>query len=169
MIKLYHGTNVLFDVPDLSKCSPDKDFGRGFYLTPDLAAAKRMAERANERSGWIGGSCYVLTFLLDDQSLSELKVNRFANPLDEECARFVLANRRPRSPAVDHNRDNRYDLVIGPVADDRMVGLFKMYERGIWPIERIVSELRYKKLTIQYSFHTPKALSKLMFKEAKRV
>ena len=169
MIKLYHGTNVLFDAPDLSKCNPDKDFGRGFYLTPDLAAAKRMAERANERDGWSGGPRYVLTYIFDELSMSELKVKKFSNPLDEVCAKFVMANRRPRSPAADHNRDNRYDLVIGPVADDKMVGLFKMYERGIWTIDRVVSELRYKRLTIQYSFHTAKALSKLQFKEAKRV
>lgn len=169
MIKLYHGTDVLFDIPDLAKCNPNKDFGRGFYLTPDLAAAKRMAERANERDGWSGGPRYVLTYLLDETALSELSVKKFALPLNEECARFVMANRLPRSKAADHNRDNRYDLVIGPVADDKMVGLFKMYERGIWTLERVVEELRYKKLTVQYSFHTVKALSKLVFKEARRV
>lgn len=169
MIKLYHGTNVLFDIPDLAKCNPNKDFGRGFYLTPDLAAAKRMAERANERDGWVGGPRYVLTFLFDESEATDLRIKQFPNPLDEECARFVMANRTPRLKASDHNRDNRYDLVIGPVADDKMVGLFKMFERGIWPIERIVQELRYKKLTIQYSFHTAKGRSKLLFKEAKRV
>lgn len=169
MIKLYHGTDCLFDVPDLAKCNPNKDFGRGFYLTPDLAAAKRMAERANERDGWSGGPRYVLTYLLDEAALAELAVKRFSSPLGEECARFVMANRQPRLKAADHNRDNRYDLVIGPVADDKMIGLFKMFERGIWTIERVVEELRYKKLTVQYSFHTPKALSKLVFKEAKRV
>ena len=169
MIKLYHGTDCLFDAPNLAKCNPNKDFGRGFYLTPDLAAAKRMAERANERDGWSGGPRYVLTYLLDEVAIADLKVRRFALPLDEECARFVMANRLPRAKAADHNRDNRYDLVIGPVADDKMVGLFKMFERGIWTIERVVEELRYKKLTVQYSFHTAKALSKLTFKEAKRV
>lgn len=169
MIKLYHGTNVLFDTPDFTKCNPNKDFGRGFYLTPDLAAAKRMAERANERDGWSGGPRYVLTYLLDEAKIDELKVKQFQIPLDEDCARFVMANRTPRLKAKDHNRDNRYDLVIGPVADDKMVGLFKMFERGIWPIERIVEELRYKKLTVQYSFHTTKSLSALQFKEAKRV
>ena len=169
MIKLYHGTDCLFDEPDLAKCNPNKDFGRGFYLTPDLAAAKRMAERANERDGWSGGPRYVLTYLLDETAIADLTVRRFALPLNEECARFVMANRLPRTKVVDHNRDNRYDLVVGPVADDKMVGLFKMFERGIWTIERVVEELRYKKLTVQYSFHTPKALSKLTFKGAKRV
>jgi len=30
---LYHGTNIDFDTIDISKSSPYKDFGRGFYLT----------------------------------------------------------------------------------------------------------------------------------------
>ena len=36
-MKLYHGTDAFFENPDLSMCRPFKDFGRGFYLTPDLA------------------------------------------------------------------------------------------------------------------------------------
>ncbi len=46
-MKLYHGTDAFFERPDLSKCRPFKDFGRGFYLTPDLSVAKRMAERCS--------------------------------------------------------------------------------------------------------------------------
>ena len=30
---LYHGTNTEFDVIDLSKSKPNKDFGQGFYLS----------------------------------------------------------------------------------------------------------------------------------------
>ena len=33
MITLYHGLNVTIDAIKLDKCSPNKDFGRGFYLT----------------------------------------------------------------------------------------------------------------------------------------
>lgn len=29
---LYHGTNCKIEKIDLKKCSPNKDFGRGFYL-----------------------------------------------------------------------------------------------------------------------------------------
>lgn len=32
---LYHGTNIGFDKIDLSKSRKGKDFGLGFYLTPD--------------------------------------------------------------------------------------------------------------------------------------
>ena len=32
-MKLYHGTNIDFSEIDFKKCKPNKDFGRGFYLT----------------------------------------------------------------------------------------------------------------------------------------
>ena len=32
-MKLYHGTNCEITDIDLQQCSPNKDFGRGFYLT----------------------------------------------------------------------------------------------------------------------------------------
>lgn len=42
---LYHGTNIGFDKIDLSKSRKGKDFGLGFYLTPDKSVATRQAER----------------------------------------------------------------------------------------------------------------------------
>ena len=39
---LYHGTNVEFDKIDLLKSKPNKDFGRGFYLSPFFKQAKDM-------------------------------------------------------------------------------------------------------------------------------
>lgn len=36
-MKLYHGTNKDFDRIDLLKSKPNKDFGRGFYLSADYA------------------------------------------------------------------------------------------------------------------------------------
>ena len=35
MMKLYHGSNVSVEVPDLSFSKPDKDFGKGFYLSAE--------------------------------------------------------------------------------------------------------------------------------------
>lgn len=42
---LYHGTNVFFTEIDLAKSNPYKDFGKGFYLTPELYEAEDMAKR----------------------------------------------------------------------------------------------------------------------------
>ena len=38
-MRLYHGSNTAFREIDLSFCRPNKDFGRGFYLTPVALAA----------------------------------------------------------------------------------------------------------------------------------
>ena len=43
-MKLYHGTNRDFDQIDLLKSKPNKDFGRGFYLSADYQQALNMAQ-----------------------------------------------------------------------------------------------------------------------------
>lgn len=168
-MRLYHGTDFLFERPDLSLCRPFKDFGRGFYLTPDLAVAKRMAERCVERSDWQGASKYVYVYDFDDLDLSSLNVRRFTPTVNEGFAMFVMANRRLRTTSADHNRDNRYDIVIGPIADDKMGVLFRRFEDGEISLEYLTSELKFKKLSMQYSFHTNRAVSKLILKEVRRV
>lgn len=44
-MNLYHGTNLDFDVIDLSVGHRYEDFGQGFYLTPDKVTAERMARK----------------------------------------------------------------------------------------------------------------------------
>ena len=46
---LYHGTNRDFDVIDLSKSKPNKDFGRGFYLSREYIQAMDMAKTKVEQ------------------------------------------------------------------------------------------------------------------------
>lgn len=158
-MRLYHGSNTAFREINLSLCRPNKDFGRGFYLTPDRAAADRMALRTVRR---FEGRPYVMTFEFDDSVLDGVSVKRFAMP-SEEWAMFVMANRRPDAPAEDHNRDNRYGLVVGPVANDDLALLFRQFALGLVTVEMMVREMRYKKLTVQYSFHAPAALAALSF------
>ena len=40
---LYHGTNVEFEFIELSRSKPNKDFGRGFYMSDNYAQAMEMA------------------------------------------------------------------------------------------------------------------------------
>ena len=158
-MRLYHGSNTAFTDIDLSVCRPNKDFGRGFYLSPDRVAAEKMAVRTVRR---FGGRPYVMTFEFDDTLLGDTLVKRFFMPT-EEWAMFVMANRRPDVPAQDHNRDNRYGLVFGPVANDDLALLFRQFALGLVTLEMLVRGMRYKQLTVQYSFHTPEAVSALVF------
>jgi hypothetical protein len=49
-------------------------------------------------------------------------------------------------------------MVKGPVANDDIAYLFRTFSSGLIDIEMLVRDLEYKKLTSQYSFHTPEAL-----------
>ncbi len=53
------------------------------------------------------------------------------------------------------------EQMIGPIANDDLALLFRQFADGLLSIETLVNEMKYKKLTNQYSFHTEKAISLL--------
>lgn len=50
---LYHGSNVEIVQIDLGKSRPNKDFGKGFYLSADYQQAMRMAQFKTKIEGEI--------------------------------------------------------------------------------------------------------------------
>jgi len=164
---LYHGSNMSFKVPLVSKCSPHKDFGQGFYLSDSYDVARRTARRTVRQHG---GVAKVMTFEADEKQLKKLSYKRFAQPGNRAWAKFVLANRNPGMKAEDHNRDRRYDWVVGPIADDGLAFLFKMFERGYYTLGEVLRKMQFgKKLTTQYSFHTQRSLALLTYKGVRNV
>jgi len=159
-MRLYHGSNTAFKEINLAMCRPNKDFGRGFYLTPDWIGAEKMARRTVRR---YGGKPYVMTFECDvDAAILQLPVKTFASP-SVDWALFVMANRRPSSEMMEHNRDNKYGIVVGPIANDDLALLFRQFELGLVTVEMLLQEMKFKQLTIQYSFHTEPAIAMLRF------
>lgn len=156
---LYHGTNVTFDKVDLLKGLPGKDFGRGFYLTDSLDCAKKTALQRVDR---LGGSAVVKRFTIDDTVFERLKVRQFDRPC-RDWALFVRANRRANIESIDHNRDNRYDIVIGPIANDKLSLQFRLFDKGLISLDAFVDGLQFKQLYMQYSFHSEKAISLLKY------
>jgi hypothetical protein len=47
-MKVYHGSDTDIEIIDLAKCKPNKDFGRGFYVTNIRQQAEEMAVRVAE-------------------------------------------------------------------------------------------------------------------------
>ena len=47
------------------------------------------------------------------------------------------------------NHDNKYDMVIGPVANDDISRIFSLYVNGIIRLDQLRNELEYKKLNNQ--------------------
>lgn len=156
MITLYHGSNIVIDHIDLSLSKPDKDFGRGFYLTDIKSQAEDMAVRRYRIMGV--GEPTVTSFLFDESMLESdvLKVKTFEGAT-EEWAEFILNNRHASRDGFNHD----YDIIIGPIADDGVAFQLGRYERGMIDLKTLADELRYRKLNRQYYFGTESSIQYL--------
>ena len=156
MLKLYHGSTTDIDRIDLQKSRPNKDFGRGFYLSADQQQAWRMGEF---KALTEGGTPVLNTYLFDEQVLTsgELRVLTFEG-YTREWADFIFLNRNNRS--IDPAHD--YDIVYGPIANDRVGVQIGKYEAGDITLDQFLQNLKYMKgITFQYYFGTERAISKL--------
>ena len=156
MIQLYHGSTVDIDCIDLQKSRPNKDFGRGFYLSADRQQAWRMGEF---KALTEGGAPVMNTYLFDETVLTsgELRVLTFEG-YTREWAEFIFLNRNNRSTKPAHD----YDIVYGPIANDRVGVQIGKYEAGDITLDQFLENLQYMKgVTFQYFFGTERALTKL--------
>lgn len=160
---LYHGSNTDIKMINLAMCRPYKDFGRGFYLTVMKDQAEKMAKRV---ARIYGGSPVLNVFEIEDsfKDVNDLSIKDFGDETSEQWARFIMNNRNRKYndfSNLDCNFDNKYDIVIGPIANDDMAVLFRQYENGVLTFENVMNGMLYKKTTNQYSFHTERAISLL--------
>ena len=149
---LYHGTNQDFSEIDIRKSKPNKDFGQGFYLSREYSQAMDMAKTKVEQLET--GTPTVLTYEADESQMEGLRVLRF-DDYSEDWAKFILLNRNNSTPMPAHD----YDIVIGPIANDRVgVQLWK-YETLAIDLPTLVHNLRNMKgITFQYYFGTDRAI-----------
>ena len=149
---LYHGTNADFDHISLTIGLRHKDFGWGFYLTPDRQTAIRMAQK---KARLFGGAATLITFEFDEAALdSDLKVKVFPKKATVEWLLFVDANRDRKNDKPIHD----YDIVIGPIADDGVVLQLTNYRQGIYSPEEAARLLQDRYLDQQYYFGTERAV-----------
>ena len=144
---LYHGTNADFERISLTMGLRHKDFGWGFYLTPDRKTAVRMAQK---KARLFGGTPTLITYELDEAFLqSDLKIKRFPEKATVEWFLFVDANRDRKNDKPIHD----YDIVIGPIANDGVV-----LQLGIYSPEEAARLLQDRYLDQQYYFGTERAV-----------
>jgi hypothetical protein len=151
------------NVIDLAKCRPFKDFGKGFYTTPLPEQAIAMAKRTVRI--YRNGSPCVTEFYFDEKWLhsNEYKIKNFKEP-NADWAKFIVNNCNPHFKNISDpecNMDCKYDVVIGPVANDDIAALIDVYLAGILSDEALIKELTFRDLSEQLSFHTVKGISLL--------
>lgn len=153
---LYHGSNTSFDQIDLTKSLPNKDFGKGFYLSDNYKQAEEMAKFKVVISG---GNVIVQSYHTEDSILDDdsLKIKIFKE-YTQEWAEFILANRNNNSEVPVHD----YDIVYGPIANDKVGMQIRKYKDGSINFEEFLHRLQFMKgITFQYFFGTDKAINKL--------
>ena len=76
---------------------------------------------------------------------------------DEEWARFILLNRQNKTDIPVHD----YDIVYGPIADDRVGYQIYNLMKGTRTMQEFVEGLKFVQPTFQYYFGTERAIQYL--------
>ena len=156
---LYHGSIDIVENPEIRIPSRTLDYGSGFYTTTSFRQAEDWVRRKLNANTLVG---YVNVYEFDETLMNSLNAMLFESPT-EEWVDFVMNNRTNK----DFYHD--FDIVYGPVANDKVYAAFALYEGGIIDKQNFISELKAYKLVDQYLFHTDKAVKTLKFIEAKEV
>lgn len=158
-MKLYHGSTVGVEKPDLQKCRQATDFGQAFYTTTSLEQAQKWARIKQKRAG--AAEAVVSEFEFDEALLNSgsYKVRHFEKAT-EEWLEFVINNRLGV-------KTESYDFVMGPVANDSLYATILLYEQGVISANAAIEQLKTHTLFDQLSFHSEKALRNLKFRSIK--
>ncbi|MBO4370780.1 MAG: DUF3990 domain-containing protein [Paludibacteraceae bacterium] len=155
-MKLYHGSNTEIHKIDFAKSKPNKDFGKGFYLTADRHQAEQLAE---QRAMFFGGEPVVNEYLFDEKKLKNGLLNvKIFEGYTIEWAEFVVTNRSNPSQQPTHD----YDIVYGPIANDKVGVQIELFTDKLIDIETLIKRLQFMKgITFQYFFGSEKAVAYL--------
>lgn len=129
-MKIYHGSIDEVEIPEIRGSNRTLDYGRGFYTTTSYKQAEDwVRRRMTEKKVSVG---YVCVYELDESALQNLRALVFETPTDE-WVDFVMQNRTRKG--FDHD----YDLVYGPVANDKVYAAFALYEGGLIDKKTLIS------------------------------
>lgn len=144
-MKLYHSSTVSVNRPDTVHSREYLDFGKGFYLTSLYDQAVKYAQRfiRRNREAWLNAYEF-------ECELSEWKVLSF-DSYDEEWLQFVANCRAGKD-------DTDYDIVIGGIANDRVIQTLDRYFEGEISMDETLGLLKYEKPNIQYCIRSQQML-----------
>ncbi|MDR2086221.1 MAG: DUF3990 domain-containing protein [Dysgonamonadaceae bacterium] len=137
-MKVYHGSYLEIAEIDLAHCEVRRDFGRGFYVTKLREQAEIWAVRKGKEKKAEG---YITEYDFDEYFFENerIKVLRFED-YNEEWLDFVVLNRKN---ANKQQQAHDYDIVEGPVADDKITTRIDEYIDGFISKEQFLSDLVY--------------------------
>lgn len=159
-MRLYHGSVVEVRKPSLRYGRKKTDFGRGFYTTTQAEQAENWTKIKQDRTK--APKRIVSVYEIDDALLTnpELKIREF-HGVDKAWLDFVVDSRK----GIKHD----YDLVFGPVANDKVFTTVNLYESGVLDAPAAIAQLKAYKTYDQLSFHTKRVMYALKYVESYEV
>ena len=151
---VFHGTNMVVEEPKIINRYKTLDFGEGFYTTDNENQAKDFAIKVCERRSpllYPIVNCYEF-----NEDLNRFSVLKFDAP-DENWLDFVVERRKGIAP------HQKYDLIMGPVANDDVFGTIILYEAGQLDKESAIKNFKVKQLYNQIVFCNKFVLNSLTY------
>jgi hypothetical protein len=136
-MKVYHGSYIAIETIDFSFCEIKRDFGKGFYVTKFREQAEAWAIRKGKdhNSEGIVTEFDFSEFFFGDKDFKVLRFDNYSN----EWLDFVVLNRKNTTEQSAHD----YDIVEGPVADDKVATEVDRYIEGLITKEQFLNDLTY--------------------------
>jgi hypothetical protein len=154
---LYHGSYIEITEPRIIGSNRLLDYGTGFYATTDSDQAIKFTEKFIR----LGKSRILNSYRFDEVGArGSLRILTFADA-DDEWLEYVVANRSGTG------RMNDYDIVIGPVANDKVYDVVELYEAGDYTAAEAIVRLKTYRLIDQVVFKSEESLRFLEFLESK--
>ena len=152
---LYHGSNVVIEKPQLVEQQRGLDFGSGFYLTTNEIQAIRFSEIVVNRRK--SGSPTVSVYEFDIETAEKILSTRRFESANAEWLRFITDNR------LRIYKGDIYDVVIGAVANDKVMPTIQAFLGGFINHEAALITLKTSRLIDQVCLKSERALSLLRF------
>ncbi len=146
---LYHSSYVSVTCPDILHSRDYLDFGKGFYLTTLYDQAVKYGERFIRRQKGAYLNTYELIY-----NPSEWKVLKF-DSYNKEWLDFVSKCRAGEDTT-------EYDIVIGGIANDKVIQTLDRYYEGELSEADALGLLKYEKPNNQYCIRTQEMLDKCL-------
>lgn len=146
---LYHTSDQIIETPDILHSRDFLDFGKGFYLTHYREQAEKYGLRFKVRNRMPWVNSYNFEFLETEWSI--LKFEEY----NQDWLEFIAKCRSGKDCS-------EYDLIIGGVADDKVIRTLDRYFLGEIGEEEALGLLKYEKPNIQYCIRSQEMLDKCL-------
>ena len=153
-MKLYHGSFIAVENPDLLHSRKNVDFGVGFYTTPLYDQAKKWSLKFKDK----GKQGIISVYDLNENYFHKLNILEF-DSYSEKWLDFILNCR-------SGNDKTTYDAVSGGVANDKVFNTVELFFDGLIDKTEAIKRLKFEQPNLQICFRTEASLKALSFERS---